>query len=592
MMRVDRVTPVAGSGQTEFNASWQLINTNSDDALRYRQRFSLALPTAGIAEELLLADTTGLKLKARHLIFDALENSAPERAQLSNAGNDGVRLILPLARIIHSIRFAGAASSGGKTTQLFRVDGDVIADDPVTSYQNPLPRRTTNPGTPGNPKIDVELSSQSGHGSDTQIHTEALGVVVIDNGLGGLPGGELGLIDREVIIRLSDTDPLNADHISKVNLSTGPENLRVMVRLPVLNAEAIALPLVFKLNQQVDCGRALRDQLADLIRRLKEKLTSEPTSTGVPTLPDPLLFELDIESDAPCNFEISDFTIDYQLLRHSFPNGESKQVLRFPGDRLGRQQLTLSLPAGSTLVEGEIRINGNPAEGAAGPLPTAVGALEAAADNHGLRTDARHGWSSPLDLSNAVLIRGIDLLMSPLQTGVQLQLELVASIDGLPDGERLGLANGNLGAPGRTRWQRFTFDQNLLLQPDRYWLVLSSREGAAVWYTRPATGSRVLRTSSEEDGAIAEERAGIANWLAAGGPASAQQKVPEIRLNGQLLDANAEGRELVYDLLPGLASVSGPSGTLLFQDLEVFNNGPKPLTLYPPRIVFEMATSG
>jgi len=122
--------------------------------------------------------------------------------------------------------------------------------------------------------------------------------------------------------------------------------------------------------------------------------------------------------------------------------------------------------------------------------------------------------------------------------------------------------------------------------------VLSSREGAAVWQTRPAISSRVLRARSEEDGAIAEERAGIANWLAADGPASAHQEVPEIKLNGQLLDANAEGRELVYDLLPGLASVSGPSGTLLIQDLEILSNGPKPLTLYPPRIVFEMATFG
>jgi len=128
-------------------------------------------------------------------------------------------------------------------------------------------------------------------------------------------------------------------------------------------------------------------------------------------------------------------------------------VLRFSGDRLSQQQLTLNLPVGSTLVEGEIRVNGNPEEGVADdPLPTAdnptLGELEAVADNHGLRTDARHGWSSPLDLSNAVLIRGIDLLMSPLQTGVQLQLELVASVDGLPEGERLGLADGKLGSPG------------------------------------------------------------------------------------------------------------------------------------------------
>jgi len=595
MMRVDQVSPAGGQSKTGFNTSWQLVSANSGKGLRYLRRFTLVLPTAGVAEDLLLAATTGLRLRARHLIFNALESSAAERAQLQQADSHGIRLTLPQARVIYSIRFSAGTLAGGKSTQLYRVDGDVISEDPVTSYLNPARQRTKHQDRPSNTRSVTNPKGQteawSVHEQEVQIQGESLGIIAIDDKLGGLPGGELGLIDRELVIRLSDTNPLNANQISQINLSTGPENLRVSVRLPALTAEAIPLPLSFPLNQQVDAGSALRDQLADLIRRLRDKLAEEAAPPSVPLLPDPLLFELDIESDAPCLFDISGFAIDYQLARYSLPSGEPKQVLRFAGDQLERQRLTFAMPVGCTLVQSEIRINGNPEDDAGALSPIAgqstPGALEAAADDQGLRSDVRHGWSSPLDLSAPMLIRALDLLISPLQSDVHLQLELVGDIDGAPGGERLTLADGRPGTPGKPRWQRFACKQKQLLQPGRYWLILTSREGAAVWHTRPISGSRILRAHTDEEGALAEDRAGIALWVAADGPASEHARVPEIRLNGQPLDAVAAERELVYDLLPGMAPVSGPSGTLLTQQLEVLSSGPKTLTLYPPRVVFE-----
>lgn len=595
MMHVDQVTAAGSANQSGFNASWQLISANSEQGLRYRQRFTLALPTAGIAEELLLAPTTGLKLKARNMIFNALQSSAPEQAQLSQADSQSVRLSLPQARVIHSIRFTSSTLAAGKSTQLFRVDGDVVSEDPFTSYLNPVLALLSfqdkpvmaKSGTLAKGGVATGLVNQQ----PGQSQGESLGIIAIDNIPGGSLGGELGVVDRELIIRLSGTNPFSVNQLSQINLSTGPENLRINLRLPALMAEAIPLPLTFPLNQLVDCGGALRDQLADLLRRLQEKLIAEASAAGVPLLPNPLLFELDIESDAPCLFDISGFAIDYQLVRNSFPTGEPKQVLRFAGDRLERQRLPFAMPAGCTLVTGELHINGNPLQDAAASVAdagtTTPGTLEAAADNQGLRTDARHGWASPLDLNDARLIRGLDLLISPLQSGVQLQLELVSEVNELPDGERLLLADGKLGVAGSARWQRFTAKQNLLLQPGRYWLILISREGAAVWHTQPISGSRILRAHNDEEGALAENRAGIASWVAADGPASAQAEVPEIRLNDQPLTAVAVERELVYDLLPGMASVTGPAGTLLTQQLEILSSGPKTLTLYPPRVVFE-----
>jgi len=595
MMRVDRIKTDGAADESSFTGTWRLDNANPDTGLRYLRRFTLALPTAGITEDLLFAESTRLRLRARHLVFDALDGQAPERAQLRNA-TGGVRLTLPLARVIHSIHFIGAAAAGGKTTQLFRVDGDVIADEPAMSYTNPAARGGTyRRTTGGKPVAEAGVAAPTAHGPAVKHPDSGITASVTDDRLGGLPGGELGLVDREVVVRLDSADPIGTGDISSVHLSSGPENLRVSVRLPALGDEAVPLPLAFILNRQIDAGDALRDQLEALVRRLRDRLAEENSGVQIPTLPDPLLFELDLESDAPCRFEIDHFAVDYRLLRESFPTGEPKQVLRFAGDQLDRQRLTIQLPGGANLHQADIRIHASTADDAAATGAShqgeSPGMIAAAADGRGLRIDARHGWSSPIDLVDAQLARGLDLLLGPLQTGVRLRLELVGDTDGMPGGERLGLAEGTAGPPGTSQWQRLVFQQAILLQPGVYWLTLISLGGAAIWYTRPSVGHRALHVGDDQDGAIAEDQAGIASWLAADGPARTGQEVPAISLNGQRLSASVDGRQLVYDLMPGITPNTGPVGTLLDVDLEILGSGPGPMTLYPPRLVFETVSN-
>ena len=585
---------VDGSGTpVNFNALWVLDTANDADGLRYRRRFTLSLPTSGFAEDLLIDDATELRVRARHLTFNALDNDAPESAQRT-ARDDGLLVQLPIPRLISSIRFANNVSPGGKTTQLFRTDGDVVSEEAVESHYNRPPRRvdskTGNKGTTISDQIQVEANN----GPISQ-HAQ-LQAKIIGTNENALPPGELGVTDARILVRLADAgafESLNTDSMTEFNLTTGPENLRLSLRLPALGDEAFPLPAQFPLDQWVDAGSALKDQLATLLGRLKDKLAADnPNTSTPPTLPDPLLVELDVESDAPCRFSIDDFALHYHLARESFPDGEPKQVLRFQGDTVSQQQISLNLPSSVTIRHAELRLSGgdiNAQPGGAGdPATTPIGDLLAAPGDTGLRIDDQHFWSSPLALTEPMLVRGLDLLLNALQADTQLHLEIVADNAGAPQGEKLASADAAPTSPGSAQLVRFVFGEHILLQPATYWLVLQSRAGAAVWYLNDQAGLKTIQGRGDGEGGAVDDQTGIAQWLAADGPAAASQQVPDLRLNDQSLTYSIDDKDFVYDLAPALGVGGGLSVTLVPQTLNVLASGPKPLTLYPPRFEFDI----
>ena len=589
---------VDGSGTpVNFNTLWVLDTANDADGLRYRRRFTLSLPTSGFAEDLLIDDATGLRVRARHLTFNAIDDDAPESAQRT-ARDNGLLVQLPIPRLISSIRFANNVSPGGKTTQLFRTDGDVVSEEAVESHYNRPPRRvggsTGKKGSLISDQIQVEADNgqMSGPISDHgQLQAKIIGV---DEN--ALPPGELGVTDARILVRLADGgafESLNTDSMTEFNLTTGPENLRLSLRLPALGDDAFPLPTQFPLDRWIDAGSALKDQLTTLLGRLKDKLaTDNPNASTPPILPDPLLVELDVESDAPCRFSIDDFAVHYHLARESFPDGEPKQVLRFQGDAVSQQQISLNLPSPVTIRHAELRLSGgdiNAQPGGAGdPTAIPIGDLLAAPGDTGLRIDDQHLWSSPLALTEPMLVRGLDLLLNALQADTQLHLEIVADNAGAPQGEKLASADATPTSPGSAQLVRFVFGEHILLQPGTYWLVLQSRAGATVWYLKDQAGLKTIQGRGDGEGGAVDGQAGIAQWLAADGPAAASQQMPDLRLNDQSLGYSIDDKDLVYDLAPAMGVGGGAGITLLPQTLDVLASGPKPLTLYPPRFEFDI----
>ncbi len=136
-MKVLQGLPQGATEAVDLDRTWDLTGSNGGDGRRYQLRFALQLPTGGVAEELVLDASTGLRLKALAYSFNALDAQSPEPAQVSPAGDGtGLLISLPIARLISGIRFRGSVGAGGKTTQLFRADGDAIADEAVASWPN------------------------------------------------------------------------------------------------------------------------------------------------------------------------------------------------------------------------------------------------------------------------------------------------------------------------------------------------------------------------------------------------------------------------------------------------------------------------
>lgn len=586
-MEVSQGTPFGGSVATTLNASWLLTAANNGDGRRYQQRFTLELPTGGLAEALLLDTTTSLRLQANHITFNAFADDAPEQAQVAKSGATGLLVTLPLPRLISSIRFANSLSPSGKTTQLFRTDGDNVSEEPVASHVNTTPKRAK--------------KGVGKHGDTERIHilereTMGLSTSTANAAAGGLPPGELGVVDGRIVVQLKEGTfvSLQNESITEFNITTGPENLRIGLRLPALSSDLFYLPLTFEINQQVDAGAALHKQLSDLVQRLQASLAAQATTPGPPpSLPDPLALELVVESDAPCRFTLSQFAIRYNLARHSFPGGEAKQVLRFATGQPTQQHLNFEIPSSINLSHATLRLAGDGSAPTPGETTAAssgqLSHLLELSEESGLRLDADHRWSSPIELTAPVLNGGWDLLVSALAPDTLLHLEIVADNNGTPGGEPLATAEARLPSPHRPQLLRFALDAPLLLQPGGYWLRVECRNGAAVWRLQPQPGARIVPWGGNAgDSAVITGLAGVANWIASDGPAAVAQRFPEITLADQPLPLSVDGNDWVYDLTPALGVTTAAGPALLTTELSVLASGAKPVTVYAPRIEYEL----
>lgn len=597
-MKVGHGTTAGATSAVNLNQTWLLSSGNAGDGRRYQQRFTVNLPTGGLAEDLLVDPATSLHVTALSHSFNALANESSERAEIGSVdGGKGLLITLPLARLIGSIRFRGGVSPAGKTTQLFRTDGDVVAEEAVASRLNAV-------ATFAISDAEVETVAASGTGSQAgklklsdKRHEIAIHPQVAHNAFGlseQLPAGELDVLDSRIVVRLKSSDfiALAVADLTQVNLTTVPENFRLGLRLPLLGPEVFFLPLSFNLNLEVNASAALRGQLADLVQRLKEQLAAEGAGP-VPVLPNPLALELVVESDAACRFAVNPFEIHYHLARHSFPAGEPKQVLRFPKDQPQRQQITLHVPTAVILKSATLTLAGDGA--AATPSPTlgeTVGQLSAmlnAGGTSGLRLNGAHRWATPLDALEPLLCDGCDLLLAGTTPVTQLHLGIVVDRAGQPDGDVLASAAATLREARQRQLLRFTLPKPLLLHAGTYWLLLESREGTAVWYLRPAAGQRVmeLRDHAWQGVNTVRDQVGVAAWVPASGSLALDRRFAEITLDGQPLPLLSSDGDWIYNLAPALTATPIAETGLSVRQLSIIAQGPRPLTVYPPRLEFE-----
>ena len=595
-MDVDTATVEGSVTVDEINGTRVLDTSNSGDGLRYQLIFNVTLPTGGFAEEVVIDAATTFRLRARHYTFNALESSAPETAVINSSfDSTGLLVTLPFPRLISSIVFANTVSDDGKDTQLFRTDGDVTSEDPVASYRN---RSSASSGFIFDDSVKVNSNSEefdftqetSGDGSQVKK-------TIVQNAnheVRALPKGNFdGTTDAQILVQLKGTNntQLSNNSLHAFNVTTGPENLRVGVRIGELGNDFFYLPLQFELDSYTDAQGIFADQIKDVIARYVDILSSSADAEPL-TLPDEITLQFAVESDAPCRFTIDDFVLRYRLVRKRFSNGKNKEVLRFSGQKLDPRQVSIDIPPSVVLYSSELKIAGDenilPSTDVTDSDTPPLSDLLLQSNEDGLKVDTTTQWSTRSTLSVPTLLRGWDILVAGLEPDTQLELTLITDNNGGPQGELLAKASAQISHSRHTVLLRFLLESPKIVQPGIYWLTLSCPDGAAVWYAESDPDGSSVQWKNHQHSSAQHTLTGTFNWATTIAQSTDSQHAPSVIIEEQALALNTGEGDWNFDLNPVIGPVT-PAGTeLIDTKIQILSPHKSPLTVYAPRIEYEL----
>lgn len=595
---------------------------NTGTGRRYRQRFAIHLPTGGHAETIRFQDGCALRVRPVHHQFNAVASNAPEKAQTQSVdGGKGVRVTLPFPRLVTDIRYHSNISPQGNITRLFRTDGDVTADKPTLSHTHEmleagaLRGRELSPAKAGTSDHSTVILSERDRNLATgaAIRNEAEHEKIAKNlaaGLAGtltdpqLPKGNLGLIDQRFVVRLTGNHgdlTLDNNAIHTLQLTTGPENLRMGLQLPDSN-EPQYLPGTFSLYQARQLDTEFRDLLQRLIQLELDSLPPGPNGQP-PVLPATLAMEMLVESDAPLTLDISQLKISYLLHRQSLPDGQSKQVLNFDPQRMSSQQLHFAIPGQIRIEQAELILNGQLGK----PIPQAVSTTQQTSSQNDVQTsvadqvirlDADQCWAGSLILETPLLCNGLLLTVTSLSPNSRLRVTLNQDADDAPDTEVLASAILKLSPGDRQSRRRVQLERSLLLQPGPLWIKVTQLEGRSLWHLLPSDqGSirqihNVTSSGSYQNSHRSSPTQGFrvaASLLARKDSAAGNaQTAPTIRLNHQPLTTENRDGELHCNLAPALEDALSLSNTLIPMKVDIHGSVKGPLTVYAPQILYDL----
>jgi len=199
-----------------------------------------------------------------------------------------------------------------------------------------------------------------------------------------------------------------------------------------------------------------------------------------------LALTLVAESDAPCQIQISAFSLAYHLKREQFLTtpDKPKRTLRFTGGMLAPQSIDIELPPNSQLRAASIRLadSSQPADPliASTSLPMSSAAAPLLTQRTGIQTNLGQWIAQPFVCDRAQKINGLSLALLPLHLDTQLILELHTDAKGQPSGKIVSRTTLRLQTIGRLHWYAVSFDP-VILDSQPYWWLLGTAQGAAVW---------------------------------------------------------------------------------------------------------------
>ncbi len=238
-----------------------------------------------------------------------------------------------------------------------------------------------------------------------------------------------------------------------------------------------------------------------------DQLAADAEEDDLPySVPEHLELALVVDSDAPCQSEM-DINVAYYLVRKTFTIPESsngtdeKQVLRFEGQPTESGSVDVTLPQTAVISSAVLEMDASFGCPPAAPVGDGVDPIPTAASN-GVQLTMDRWAAQSLALTEALTLAEVAIGVMALETETELSVVVRADHAGSPDGLVLAEQQVTLSAAGVRQYARIALDEILALSGQHYWILAKALTGSAIWLTRNEAQSRMVTASTTSSGGI------------------------------------------------------------------------------------------
>lgn len=601
-MQVTQVSMTIDGQRVSGAQTWLLDGALGETPQRvFRQVLYVHFVLDGNADGLMLVPAQ-TRVRGRFLSYDydAKQVANPALAAQIKTVGDALFVELDAPRQLRAVRLGNALAPGASSkVTIHRVDGDHVVEEATTEagWNNAFATLAVDlinqPFNRARPLRAVSGGATNISNSQVQQFVQAINVAALS----------ADFTDARFGLRLRNSPTtLTTNLLSGLTVRSYPSAPRLGVADPqALTAPTFFLRLAGEIGKngdanagQVDAGALLTAALQQYVDAFFAQLLATAT-THAPPLPGQLVVALVLESDAPCQLQLDEFVIGYQLVRRNFVDYAEKQLLRFAGATVETQCIHLRLPAAATVAQATLTVAAK--LGTTGLADQNAGAVlqpDALTQSTGIHLGLERWAAQPLTPPQALTVRGALVGLLALTAKTAVTLELYEDWQGQPAGKRLTTVTMRLAQSGERRWQTVTFPEPLLLFAQPYWLLLKAIHGAALWLAQPGASAVQMLTQENQRWqplTLIANTQGLVHWLA---PAPAEQQASFLALaidnvpvsTAPLLTAERQTYDLTAALTGALVNTAGTD--LVDLALTMTTGAAGLLTLYPPLIAYSI----
>lgn len=599
-MEISRVSTTANGAPVSGVQTWLIDGAVGEGPQRlFRQVLYVRFVLDGHADGLMLVPAQ-TKLRGHFLPYDydAKAVTNPTLAAQIKAVDNALLVELDAPRQLRAVHLGNAFAPGASSrVTVHRVDGDHVVEEATTEAGWNNAFATFAVALAHQPFTRVQPLRAVADGITNISHSQAQQFVQAIN----IAPLSADFTDARFGLRLRNSSAaLTANLLSGLTVRSYPSAPRLGLADPQTLTPTFFLRLAGEIGKdgdasagQVDAGALMAGALQQYVDAFFAPLL-ETAATRAPQLPSQLDVALVLESDTPCQLQLDEFVIGYQLVRRNFPDYAEKKLLRFAGTTVETQSINLRLPSAAAVTQATITVAAKlGTTELADQSANAVLQPDALTQAIGIHLGLERWAAQPLIPAQALTASGVLVALLALTPNTQVTLELYEDWQGQPAGKKLIAATLSLAKSGERHWQTVRFVDPVLLFAQPYWLLLKAVRGAALWLAQPGASAVQMLTKENQRWqalSVIANTQGLAHWLT---PAAAKQ-APSLALAIDNCPVSSppvttDDRQ-TYELTAALHDALANQGATDLADLAltITTGAAGLLTLYPPMIAYSI----